>query len=345
MKDSTANEEQIKKFAAIEYEGKENKLKAEQDKKNSDYEKEQIKKEAEIRDQKMIRNGFVAGFVLLMALAFVIFRSLQANKRKNKIITEQKETLQDQKKEITDSINYAKRIQNAILPERSEINKFIPNSFGLYKPKDIVSGDFYFFATKKESCYMAVGDCTGHGVPGAFMSLVGSKELQIAVERSDGPGEILSYLNKGVKQALKQNSAEATKDGMDIALCKIENNKLVYSGANRPLWIVRNNSKVMEEYTATKTAIGGFTEDDHVFVEHKIELNKGDTFYLFTDGYADQFGGDKQKKMTTKRLKETLLSISHLNMDDQKTELESCFVKWRGSLEQVDDVLIVGIRV
>jgi serine phosphatase RsbU (regulator of sigma subunit) len=270
-----------------------------------------------------------------------------------KEIESQKDLLEIQKHEITDSINYSKRIQNAILPEQSLLFKNIEHSFILYQPKDIVSGDFYFFEEGGAGkFYLAVADCTGHGVPGAFMSMIGSKELIEVIKTNHQPSDILSALNIGIRKTLKQSNLEiGIKDGMDIAFLLIEmkskNEKLniSYSGANRPLWILKNNQKEILEIKATKTAIGGYTLDNQVFVQHELCLEKGDAIYLFSDGYADQFGGDSGKKMMTKRFKELLIENSHLSMKEQGIQLENYFNKWKGNTnEQVDDVLIIGIR-
>lgn len=271
-----------------------------------------------------------------------------------KEIEKQKELVELQKHEITDSINYSKRIQNAILPEQSLLFNNFKNSFILYKPKDIVSGDFYFFAQgASNKFYIAVADCTGHGVPGAFMSMIGSKELSEVVKNNHQPSTILSALNIGIRKTLKQSNLEiGIKDGMDIAFISIEKDEknellnISFSGANRPLWVLKKNSKEITEIKATKTAIGGYTQDDQVFEQHDIKLEKGDSFYLFSDGYADQFGGNSGKKMMTKRFKEILIENSNIPMNEQNVLLSNYFTNWMGETnEQVDDVLIIGIIV
>ncbi len=301
--------------------------------------------ENELSKQKIVRNSLIFGAIGLLIVAFLIFQNLQKNKKQNKLITEQKSTLEHQKQEITDSINYSKRIQTAILPDLNDIKQSLTDFFILYQPKDIVSGDFYYFNKVNNDVFMAAADCTGHGVPGAFMSLVGSKELKIANAMTNSPAQILKHLNNGVKDTLRQNHIDGTKDGMDIALVRINGTTVRYSAANRPLWILKKDSNVIEEIKATKTAIAGFTEDDFEFEEHEINLAKGDTIYLFSDGYADQFGGDKQKKMTTKRFREFVLSIKDKSMHEQQLELQSFFNSWQGNTEQVDDLLVIGIRI
>jgi serine phosphatase RsbU (regulator of sigma subunit) len=247
--------------------------------------------------------------------------------KKQKVLVEEKsEKLEEALKDITDSINYALRIQQAILPNTKEIYASLPHSFILFKPKDIVSGDFYFFHKNNESnIIIAAADCTGHGVPGAFMSMVGSERLTDAVQQSNNTSELLSLLNKGVKNTLKQDSNdESTRDGMDIAICKLNtiNRILYYSGANRPLWIIRKGQSEVEVIKATKVAIGGLTNLEHWFETHEIKLQQHDTFYIFTDGYPDQFGGNEKKKLMTKKLKNILLSIQSMTMEEQKKYLE-----------------------
>lgn len=270
---------------------------------------------------------------------------------------------------ITDSINYAKRIQQAILPDKKEIYSDLPQSFVLYKPKDIVSGDFYFFnktitqisnddyrdnanqhigIAAHQIISIAAADCTGHGVPGAFMSMIGSEKLHDAVQQSEIPGEILMLINKGIKTTLHQSqNDDSTRDGMDIAFCSIDqqNNKVLYSGANRPLLLIRKDSLEIEEIKATKNAIGGFTENDQHFETHEIQLKAGDTFYIFTDGYSDQFGGEKGKKFTTKKFKQVLLEIQNRSMQEQEQYLNDIIVNWSFNTEQVDDILVIGVRI
>jgi serine phosphatase RsbU (regulator of sigma subunit) len=252
-------------------------------------------------------------------------------------------------KEVMDSVNYAKRIQEAILPENSEILDALPESFVMLKPKDIVSGDFFWFEDQRSSSgkiFIAAADCTGHGVPGALMSMLGTDKLNNALLQSQDPSGILSELNRGVKKVLRQNDkGTSTRDGMDIALLAF-NSKLTsleYAAANRPLWLIRSGSPTIEEFKATKTAIGGFTSEDQVFEKHAIELQKGDTVYIFSDGFADQFGAN-DKKLMSKSFKNVLLEIQGMRMADQKLHLDDFIEKWRGNTEQTDDILVIGIR-
>ena len=250
-------------------------------------------------------------------------------------------------REITDNVNYAKRIQAAILPDLSTVYKSLPKSFVLYQPKDIVSGDFYSFFSGNNSCIMVAADCTGHGVTGAFLSVVGNSLLkQIINERKiEDPGKILDSLNDEIINTLNQRNSDST-DGMDVSICFIDinNRKLKFAGANRPLWLVRKNELII--YTPNKYPVGGLKiVHEENFKTYEIELRENDSLYIFSDGYADQFGGDDGKKLMTKKFKEILLSIQHLNMFDQKVHLIDVFEKWKGKNEQVDDVLVIGIRV
>ncbi|HXB41802.1 MAG TPA: SpoIIE family protein phosphatase [Bacteroidia bacterium] len=260
-------------------------------------------------------------------------------------IAEQNSVLENQKKEITDSIIYAKRIQQSILPAEEEFAKHLPKSFVLYMPKDIVSGDFYFLKKKGKEIFVAAADCTGHGVPGALMSMVAHEKLEDAVELNSEPGKILSLLNQGVKKTLKQsNTDNSTRDGCDIVLLRINGKEISYSGANRNLCIIRKGATTVEEIKSTKCAIGGLTSEGQVYLQHEAEMNDGDSVYLSSDGYADQFGGDKEKKLTTRKFKELLLSVQNLSMENQGKYLKDFNITWRNELEQIDDILVIGIR-
>jgi len=229
------------------------------------------------------------------------------------------------------------------------MHKLFAGLFVLYKPKDVVSGDFYWHANVNGKSLIAAVDCTGHGVPGAFMSMIGNDKLNNIVRRGGetSPGKILSQLNMQVKEALHQNINKDTalRDGMDLVLTTISYQPLAisYSGANRPLYMVRNGN--FEEIKPTKASIGGHTEDEKQFEEHTLQLNKGDSIYLASDGYADQFGGGKSKKFTTRQFKETLLAIAKEPIEKQKALLEDILTKWQGNEEQIDDILVIGIQV
>ncbi|MBK6527118.1 MAG: SpoIIE family protein phosphatase [Crocinitomicaceae bacterium] len=260
-------------------------------------------------------------------------------------IKDKNEVLEHQKKEISDSINYAKRIQLAILPLEDEMKKWMPDSFVLFRPKDVVSGDFYWFQEKDNKLIVVCADCTGHGVPGAFMSMIGSDRLNNIVNelRVVNPGRILSELSRAIKKSLKQDGEKgSTRDGMDAAICMIDLDKktMLYAGANRPLWIVKDGS--VEEVKANKVAVAGFTPDDQVFDEHEIQLKEGLKFYMTSDGYADQFGGDKGKKYMVKNMKEFILQHCFEDYSLQRDQLEKELERWMGDHEQIDDVCVIG---
>lgn len=269
-------------------------------------------------------------------------------------ITERKmaEAIIAQKNEdITSSITYGKRIQEAMLPEISKMKQEFTDCFVLNKPKDIVSGDFYWFDKLGDHVLFAIADCTGHGVPGAFMSMIGIDLLnQIADDRSiTTPAEVLHSLDAKIKKALKQTGdSNETTDGMDIAFCEFKkdnSNKVTlnYSGAYRPLWLIRNNELI--EFKADKYSIGGDVTADKTFTEYSIQIEKEDVFYMFTDGCIDLFGGNKGKKFRANGLKDVLLKIHQLPMSEQEEIISQIFSEWQGDLEQVDDMLIMGFKI
>lgn len=270
----------------------------------------------------------------------------------NKEVIEQKTVIEHHNIEIMDSIKYAKNIQEALLPSLSEINNLFKNCFVLYMPKDIVSGDFYWFAKNGDTRFIAAVDCTGHGVPGAFMSIVGNTLLNEIVneKKITAPGDILLELHKGVKIALNQNTQEfERRDGMDITLCAFNSNsnEIQYAGANRPLWIYRKNKDYeLEIIKATKFPIGGLElEENRVYENHIVKVDEGDCLYLFSDGYADQFGGPKGKKFMVTNLQKTFLANVQKPMHIQKQNLTDAFISWKSDAEQIDDVLVIGITI
>jgi serine phosphatase RsbU (regulator of sigma subunit) len=290
-------------------------------------------------------------------ISFPIFKLKQINSKlikQKEIIEIQKKEVEDQKylveekqKEILDSITYAQRIQNALLPPLQDVSSSLPNSFILFKPKDIVAGDFYWFAETNDKKIIAACDCTGHGVPGAFMSTIGSEKLNEAVKESSDVSVILNLVNLGMKKVLRQtDKMDSTRDGMDVSLCAFNKDlsQVEYAGANRPLWIIRKDQLEIEEIKATKVAIGGLTEDNQVFTKHTIDLQKGDSVYLFSDGYADQFS-PQDKKLMTRKFKDIIMSIQNKTMEEQKEYLGSFIDEWKGNMEQTDDILVVGVRV
>ena len=331
--------------------------------------REKALKDAELKQQMFYVWLMLGGVLIMAAFAFFIFRSFQQKKKANMLLEKQSKEITLQKIEIESksklieqknveteqSIQYAKRIQHAILPPKEEIGQYLKDYFILYKSKDIVSGDFYFFSDRhadQGKVYIASVDCTGHGVPGAFMSMIGYEKLKDAVDLATEPGKILNELNKGVKTALRQSSeANSTRDGMDLSLCAIpidhqkEYTTISYAGANRPLWIVKKNSNIVEEIKATKVAIGGLTQDQQEFEQHNLNLSKGDTLYMFSDGYADQFGGPKKKKLMTGKFKDIIVSIQHLSIQEQHNYLNDFIDDWMKDSEQVDDILVIGVKI
>lgn len=252
-------------------------------------------------------------------------------------------------KEIIDSVHYAKKIQQAILPSQELINSFLPDSFIFFKPKNIVSGDFYWAHQVDENQVLfAAVDCTGHGVPGAFMSIMGYHLLERVVMESNliEPALILNELSKSVVKSLKQtNELGSVKDGMDIALCKIDfkNYELEYAGAHNSFYLIRNG--VLTETKADRKSIGiSLSKTDHFF-NHKIKLEKGDCLYVFSDGYVDQKGGPDNSKFFYQPFKQLLIDIHQLEMREQKQKLEKIISEWKGEKEQIDDMLVIGVRV
>ncbi len=327
-------------------------------------------REKKLKDKELQQNliylYLMLGVVAVIGVfSFFLVKNIQQKKKANYLLAKQAAEIEEKskiieikKEETEQSILYAKRIQYAILPPDNEIGRYLKNYFIYYKPKDIVSGDFYFFShihaddvQKSGSVTIAAVDCTGHGVPGAFMSMVGNEKLKDALDISSEPETILMELNKGIKQALRQESEDGTKDGMDIALVTLpafinsDTVTIKYAGANRPLWIVRKGSNQVEEFRATKHAIGGHTESTQVFQQLDMQLAKGDTIYLHSDGYADQFGGPTKKKLMTKKFKEILSSIQHLSLNEQKDFLKNFMDDWCTDTEQIDDILVIGIKV
>ncbi|HPF89081.1 MAG: SpoIIE family protein phosphatase [Flavobacteriales bacterium] len=250
-------------------------------------------------------------------------------------------------KNVTDSIRYAKRLQDSILPPGKRIRELLPESFVYYRPKDIVSGDFYWVDQVDGRVAFAAVDCTGHGVPGAFMSLIGHNGLNQAIrERGAGrPSEVLKVLNKIAFEALHKDREQfLVRDGMDMALCNYdpERRVLEYAGANSPLYVVRGGEVL--RFQPDKRPIGSFDLDGQDFTDHRILLEQGDMVYIFSDGYADQFGGPKGKKFLYKRFRDLLLEISRFPAESQSGMLEEAFRGWRGIHEQVDDILVIGMR-
>jgi serine phosphatase RsbU (regulator of sigma subunit) len=251
-------------------------------------------------------------------------------------------------KQVTDSIHYAKRIQDAILPTNNRIKALLPDSFILFKPKDIVSGDFYWIEQKDDLVYFAAVDCTGHGVPGAFMSLVGYNILRDILKNTPAsqPAEILDKLRDGVVNALRSDeTSKQAKDGMDMTLCAInyKTMSLQYAAAFNPLYLIRRGELIL--HPANKFPIGSYIGEKTGFDNHEIQLEKGDQIFICSDGYADQFGGPTGKKFMVGNFRKLLLKIAELDSQLQKEELNKTLVSWQGEQEQVDDVLVIGVKV
>lgn len=308
--------------------------------------------ELEADQQRLYSYFLYAGLAIVLAFGFVIFNRFRRSQEQNRIIEEQKnkvdrayDELELKNLEIVDSINYAQRIQAAILPPPKVVKEYLKDSFIFYKPKDIVSGDFYWMQPVDGGVLFAACDCTGHGVPGALVSVVCNNGLNRAV-REFGltePGEILDKTRELVIQEFEK-SEEEVKDGMDIALCHLNGNQLTYAGAHNPLWIIRNGAEAVEEIKANKQPIGKFAELTP-YTTHHLELNAGDTIYVFSDGFADQFGGEKGKKYKTANFKRFLMSIQDHSLDNQHALIEQEFTKWSGDCEQLDDICVIGVRI
>ncbi|MBL4710612.1 MAG: SpoIIE family protein phosphatase [Flavobacteriales bacterium] len=304
----------------------------------------------EAREEIFVNIGISLAFTLI--IIFFLVRSIRTillqEDKLNASLLQSKMDLEIKSKETLDSILYAKRIQEAILPLRSKIKKSIPDSFVFHLPRDIVSGDFYWFKKINNKIFIASVDCTGHGVPGAFMSMIGTILLDDIVEKKGiyEPDLILSELHQDVVKALKQDTREkASRDGMDIALCVLneELSELSFAGAFRPLVHIRNGE--LKRIKSDSAPIGGFSSKRPTFTKHEIKLEKGDAIYIYSDGYADQFGGEKNKKYMTRKFRQLLQSISDLTMNEQVDLLEKEFNEWKGENEQVDDILVMGFRV
>lgn len=383
LNDSIFNQNNSRTIAILE-------TKAEYEKQKKIEELEQQKQRelqnAKLKRQKIITYFFITGFILMILLAFVIFKSYRNKQKANKLLAEQKSEIEyknvelqqqkeeitaqrdeietqselianqrdialRQKKEITDSIHYAKRIQNAVLPSHKLFVDYLSDYFILFQPRDIVSGDFYWMTQQNGKLIVAAADCTGHGVPGAFMSMLGVSFLNEIVNKGQISEShlILEKLREHVIESLHQTGKEdEAKDGMDIALCIIdpEKNELQFSGAYNPLYLVRKNVETPEisEIKPDRMPIGIYMNNNKQYTNKTVSLQKGDTFYIFSDGYIDQFGGKHGRKLKSQTYKQILLEIQHLSMSEQKEYLENYIMNWKGSLNQIDDILIIGMR-
>lgn len=346
LRDSLLNKENFKQVTELN-------TKYETDKKEKEIlllTKDQILTEKVLKEQRFIRWGLIGGMGLLFVSVFSIYRRYRFKQKANVILEKQKKEIERKNILITDSIDYAKSIQELILPDQVKIQQLFPESFILYKPKSTVSGDFYWMRKMGSRLICAVTDCTGHGVPGAFMSLLGFNMLENVVKKDKivQPSKILDALNKEVVTRLAQSAENINdiKHGMDIALITIDTdtNQLQYSGAHNPIYIIRNQELI--EIKANKMTIG-FDNKDHsiLYTNQTMELQKGDMIYLFTDGFPDQIGGPQRKKFYYPPFRELLRSLSLFHPETQRQKLEEAHVNWLGGrFEQTDDILVMGIR-
>ena len=316
--------------------------------------KNQAIKDLEIKRQKIVNYGLLALVLLIGVFIFFILKSLKENKRinselnsKNKKVEEQHSIIEEKNKDIIDSINYAQRLQQILLPAEDEFKQALPSSFLFFEPKDIVSGDFYFIEKGLDFVLVAVVDCTGHGVPGAIMSMVANNLLNKVVreQKLTEPEKILNAINKELYISLKQNVSETTAyDGMDISIFYPKKMELHFGAANNSIYIIQNNQLV--ELKPDKMGLGKSAyEANFVFKQQVIKLETNDMVFMGSDGYADQFGGGKGKKMMKKNMQKLFLDISHLPINEQGQIVKDNFMKWKGSLGQVDDVTVLGFRV
>ena len=303
---------------------------------------------------------FIYGIIIIMLIYFLVLYRTKTLRKANQVLIEkdiasrevekQRRELAIKNKNITDSIQYAKKIQEALLPSDLMFKKLFPDSFILFKPKDIVSGDFYWITERNNKVFVSAVDCTGHGVPGAFMSLIGFKILEniIKVQGIEKPSEILNILSMGIENTFHRDEEDyLLKDGMDLAFCVFDRDKkqLEYAGAFNPLYLIRDNK--LFETTADRFSIGlkQMVNEQNEYTNHSVSIKKGDMIYLFSDGYPDQFGGPNGKKYMYRRFRHLLLTIHKLALQEQKDFLEKSIEEWKGEeYDQVDDILVIGIR-
>lgn len=342
LKDSIVKEENQK--AGIQRQMKftfDNKVIADSIKNTEKIKLENVRHEQEIKQQKFYTYGGIIGFLLMLLISGISFNAYKQKKKANFIIEEQKMIVEEKQKEIVASINYAQRIQYAMLAHDDLLKKNLIDYFVMFKPKDIVSGDFYWATNKENRFYIAVCDSTGHGVPGAFMSLLNISFLNEAITEKNisKPNEILDHVRK---RLIENVSHEGAQDGMDGVLLCFDNNKITYSSAHNPPVIISKGTLVELPYDKMPVGKG---EKDQAFSLNSIDYKKGDLLYFYTDGYADQFGGKHGKKFKYKNLNELILANHLLPMTEQKELFAKTIEDWKGSLEQVDDILMIGIKL
>jgi serine phosphatase RsbU (regulator of sigma subunit) len=359
LKDSITTADNIKAVTELQ-----EKYESEKKEKNilmlkKENEKQEEVSRSERKNKLLILASSIVIVILMSVFGFILYKRYRLTQKQKTIIEQQKEKVEEQnhiteqqknlieakQKEILDSINYARQLQRAILATPEEISSNTKESFLFYKPKDIVAGDFYFFEKTSTHIFLAAADCTGHGVPGAMVSVVCCNALTRSIKEfglSD-PGKILDKTNEIVLSTFEK-SGQGIRDGMDISLIaiNISNNETKWAGANNPLWYIEENE--FKSIKADKQPIG-FTETRTDFNTHTLSFKENTKVYLFTDGFADQFGGEKGKKFKYSNLQALLISIAEQPMQSQKEILEKTLSEWKGGLEQVDDILIIGLRV
>ena len=365
LKDSTISEGYLNQISELEAkydtDRKERELilqKSELDKKKAEAAQnmaELEKKDIENKRQRLLIYSFILGLVIVFVFSIILYRQFREKKRANILLEEQnieikhqRDMIYLQKQEITDSIHYAKRIQTAILPPDRILEKNLSDHFILYKPRDIVSGDYYWMTETGNKTIVLAADCTGHGVPGAFMSMLGVSFLNEIVNKQGvtKPSVILNELRRNIVDALHQTGKEGeAQDGMDIAVVTIdhENMKAEYAGAYNPMYLIRNSE--LTEYSADRMPIGIHLKGTTEFTNNELDVQKGDAIYIFSDGFVDQFGGDKSKKFMAKRLKELLVQIYNESLPKQAKILNTTLEKWMGNIEQIDDILVIGLKI
>lgn len=309
---------------------------------------ERVINEVKFEQEKTQRYFLYGGLALVALFGAFMFNRFKITQKQNSIISEQKHLIEERHKEITDSINYAERIQRSFLATKQHLDENLSEYFIVFKPKDVVSGDFYWSATLNNSLFaLATADSTGHGVPGAIMSLLNISSLEMAVKDNlIEPAEILNYSrNEIISRLKKDGSSEGGKDGMDCSLCvyDFKNMKLFVAAANNPVWVVRDKEVI--EIKPDKMPVGKHDKQDIPFTQHEINLQKGDVVYTLSDGFPDQFGGENGKKFMIKNLRQLMAKNAHLPLHEQKQLLETTFANWLGNSEQVDDVVVIGVRV
>lgn len=344
MKDSILNEESSKQI---------NEMQAKYDSDKKEQEITLLNKDKEIQTAQVNHQRFIIlvgaiGLFIVLLMAFFIFRQYLQKQKANSALETAYHQIEEKNKDITDSINYAQKIQTAILPSIAHMQQHLPELFVFYKPKDIVSGDFYWFSEKNGQLFLTAADCTGHGVPGGFMSMLGISLLNELINEKEitEPADVLDLMRIKLIQSLKQRGESGeNKDGMDMVLCRMDRkkNKLSYAAANNPLWMVRNNELI--SFSADKQPVGIYGQGSNQFTQHEIDVLPKDMIYLFSDGFADQFGGEQGKKFMSKNLKQLFLAVSNDSCEVQRRLIEQHFIDWKGSREQIDDVLVIGFRI